>query len=163
MRIVLLNLILLLAGLSCISCRSTQDTESRNVVAYLQEPSSPEEGYTNLISNQLFAPGGIGIGCTPSPGELALRAILKSTNAPDIFKAVLQSGTGEGKLYALCGIRVTDRNEYTNYADAVGKTYTKVTTGSGCLIGFHENIADVVKRISDGNYDSYLQRDLAKP
>jgi hypothetical protein len=79
---------------------------------------------------------------------------MKTHDAPQIFKAILSPGaqaTIEGKLYALCGIRATDRAEFDKYASIVVENDTEATTMRGCCVG-KEKVADLVKQIRDGYY-----------
>jgi len=118
---------------------------------------SPQEGYQRLIAVKLFAFGGIGIAGQTSQGELAFRAVLKSNNAVEQFRAVLSEGTDAAKLYALCGIRVLDRSAFETEAAALRRANPAVTTMSGCMIG-HEKAGDVVQEIATGVYDLYLPK-----
>jgi hypothetical protein len=144
MRSVLSILILLFGGFWCVSCQSTHEP---------QNTWSGQEGYGHLIAAQRFSFGGVGYAGTTSTGEFGFRAVLRSHNAAELFKAAFSQATDEGKLYALCGIRVSDRSAFDSYATILSSTNSVVTTQSGCMIG-HERIAAVVKRIADGHYDS---------
>ena len=107
-----------------------------------------------------FALGGVGIDGRTSTGEFAFRAVLRSRSAPEIFGLVLSPGaqaTEEGRLYALCGIRATDRSAFDTYANIMLSTNAEVATQSGCIAG-HQRAADVVKRIADGAYDSHFSK-----
>ena len=147
MRSIVPALILLFAGVCCISCRTTHDPRAT---------WTPGEGYEYLIVARRFALGGVGPVAQTSTGEFAFRAVLRSRSAPDVFRLIFSPGaqaTEEGKLYALCGIRATDRAEFDQYAAMLMGTNAEVTTQSGCSVG-HERAANVVKRIADGVYDS---------
>jgi hypothetical protein len=98
----------------------------------------------------------VGASADTSAGELAFRSILRSRDPQQVFGLVLSRGTEEGKLYALCGIRATDRASFARYAAIVASTNAEVRTLSGC-IGSHEPAADVVGRIAAGVYDQYLR------
>ena len=103
-----------------------------------------------------FALGGVGASGDISTGEFAFRAVLRSRSAPELFKLVFSPGaqaTEEGKLYALCGIRATERAAFDQYAAALVSTNAEVTIQAGCSVG-HRKAADVVKRIADGVYDA---------
>jgi len=139
-------LLLLLAGLSCVSCKSTRDP---------RESWTAGEGYKYLIVARRFALGGVGVAGQTSTGEFAFQAVLKDRNAAHLFKAVFLQGTEEGKLYALCGVRVKDRSAFDGYASPVVSTNAEVTTQSGCTVR-HEKATDVVKRIREGFYDWHI-------
>jgi len=141
----------LLVASCCVSCRSTSDPRATWTSA---------EGYEYLIVSRRFALGGVGFAGATSTGEFAFRAVLRSRGAREVFKLVLSPGaqaTEEGKLYALCGIRATDRAAFDRYAAFVVSTNAEVTTQSGCIVS-HERVADVVKQIADGAYDSYCSK-----
>jgi hypothetical protein len=143
--------IFLLLASCCVSCRSTSDP---------RKTWTPAEGYEYLIVSRRFALGGVGITGDTSTGEFAFQAVLRSQSAAEVFKVVLSPGaraTEEGKLYALCGIRATDRVAFDRYAVIVASANAEVTTQSGCIVG-HERAADVIKRMADGVYDSYCSK-----
>lgn len=141
-------LLLLIVGLPCLSCRSTRDP---------REGWTPHEGYEYLIVARQFAFGGVGISGATSTGEFAFRAVLRSRDSAQIFKLVFSQGAEEGKLYALCGIRAAHLAAFDSYAKLIVSTNAEVTTMTGCIVG-HEKAADVVKRITDGDYDSHFSR-----
>ena len=102
-----------------------------------------------------FAFGGVGVAGQTSTGEFAFQAVLRDRSARQLFKAVYLQGTGEGKLYALCGIRVKDLNGFERFASPLVSTNAEVTTQSGCTVR-HERAADVLKRIREGFYDWHI-------
>jgi hypothetical protein len=116
---------------------------------------TPREGYEYLIVARRFAFGGVGIAGATSAGEYAFRAALRSRKPAQIFKSVFVQGTEEGKLYALCGIRASDRAAFDSYAKLLVSTNAEVTTMRGCIVG-HEKAAELVKQIAGGSYDSHL-------
>jgi hypothetical protein len=143
--------ILLIAGLSCVSCRSTHDPRAS---------WSPQEGYEYLIVARRFALGGVGVAGDTSTGEYAFRAVLRSRGASQVFKLIFSPGaqaTDEGKLYALCGIRATHRADFDSCAAVLVSTNPEVTTQSGCS-SIQEKAGDVVKRIGAGTYDVYFSK-----
>jgi hypothetical protein len=110
-----------------------------------------------LSNINCFAFGGVGYAGTISPGEVAFHAVLESTNALELFEAILANGTGEAKMYALCGVRRLDPKAFDDFARALKDADPKVRTMSGCL-ATEENASAVIKRIGDGTYDSYTKR-----
>ena len=107
-----------------------------------------------------FALSGVGFAGNTSTGEFAFRAVLRSRSAPEVFRLVFSPGaqaTEEGKLYALCGIRATDRSDFDSYAAILVGTNAEVTVQSGCIV-YEERAAEVVKRIRDGAYDSHFTK-----
>ncbi len=144
-------ILFLIATSGCVSSQPTPDPRAG---------WTPQEGYEYLLGAQGFAFGGIGFAGQTSTGEFAFQAVLRSPGATEVFKLILApraQATGEGKLYALCGIRATDRDEFDQYAATIASTDAKVNTESGCMIN-EEKVADVVKRITDGDFDSGLKQ-----
>jgi hypothetical protein len=151
MRSIISVFVLLVTALCCVSCRTTRDP---------RETWTPGEGYEYLIVARHFELGGVGVAADTSTGEFAFRAALRSRNPKVVFGLILSPGaqaTEEGKLYALCGVRATDRASFDRYAAIVAGTNAEVTTMSGCIVG-HERAADVVKRIAAGDYDQYFTK-----
>jgi hypothetical protein len=143
--------LLVLLGCCCVSCRSTHDP----IATW-----TPGEGFEYLIVARRFSLGGTGIDGRTSTGEYAFRAVLRGRNPPEIFKIILSPGaqaTEEGKLYALCGIRATDRSAFDRYATILVSTNAEVIIQSGCIVA-HAKAAEVVKRIGDGAYDSHFSK-----
>ena len=114
----------------------------------------------HLISAHSFAFGRIGAAGTISDGEFAIRAILKSPDAPQLFKTAYAQATAEGELYALCGIHATSPDSFDDYASPLRSETRNVKTLSGS-ISTNEPIADVVQRIGAGSYDRYFTNSLA--
>lgn len=144
-------LILLLAGLGCVSCRTRNSFVSW----------TPEEGHAYLVNARRFDFGPVGdMVAGTSPGEYACRAVLRSRNAPEIFKSILShrifdldEATDVGKLYALVGIRIKDRAEFEQYAKALTDIDGKVTVYAN-NIG-ETTVAFIVNQIRDGHYDGF--------
>ena len=149
MRSAIPLLLLALLPVCCLSCKSTRDPIAN---------WTPREGFEYLIVARRFSLGGVGFAGATSTGEYAFRAVLRSKSAAEVFKGLLSPGaqaTEEGKLYALCGIRTTDRPAFEHYASTLAGTNTTVTTQSGCIVD-REPASSVVKRIADGVYDAYI-------
>ena len=146
MRTLIPILISAFAGFCCVSCQSTRDPRSA---------WSSQEGYEHLIVAKCFSFGEVGFGGTTSTGEFAFRAVLRSRQASGLFKAAFAEATDEGKLYALCGIRLSDRSAFDSYATSLSSSNTIVIMQSGCMID-HGPATVVVKRIADGHYDSWF-------
>jgi len=151
MRSIVPIFLLLLCSFSGVSCRSTHDPRAT---------WTPFEGYEYLVVARRFAFGGVGAAGETSTGEYAFRAVLRAQNARAIFEAMLSPGaqaTGEGKLYALCGIRATDRSAFDRFSAILVSTDAEVTIQRGCCFS-REKIADIVKRIGDGVYDPHFSK-----
>jgi hypothetical protein len=160
-------LVLLFAAvaLSSTSCASRRHSQKMLPPVDPLEPEkswSSQEGMEHLIAARTFAFGGVGIVGTTSDGEYAFRAILKNPEAPTLFKTAYTQATVEGQLYALCGIRATDRSSFDDFASPLRSETRDVATMSG-RIATNEPIASVVKRIASGGYDQYFTNAPAAP
>jgi len=143
--------LLLLIGFCCPSCRTP-----RNPIATW----TPGEGYEYLIVARRFSLGPVSFDARTSTGEFAFRAVLRGQNARQIFKLILSPGaqaTEEGRLYALCGLRATDRAAFEEQATIMARNNPEVTTQSGCIVA-RGRAAEEIKRISEGAYDSYFAK-----
>jgi hypothetical protein len=139
------SLIALLAMVFCM------DMAAANTV-----PSpTPEQAAEQLQFTEIFAFGGVGYGNQMSSGEASFRAIMASTNALALFKSVLAYGSGEAKLYALCGIRQLAPKEFDACAAPVIASKEEISTQHGCMM-FHLLAGFVVGHIKNGLYDPYL-------
>ena len=125
----------------------------------LRPPGSPtaQQAYTNLLTVRRFAFGGVGYAGATSAGETAYRYIAASTNAFALFSAALTNGNAEAKLYALCGIRQFAPGTFKACAESLRTANPRVETLKGCIV-HHEFAADVIKRISAGDYDAYFDK-----
>jgi len=129
------------------------------------------KAYDELRETETFAMGGTGYAGTTSKGELALRQLIKETNAKEALLQLIEDATPEGGLYALVGLRGLDNEQFEAAAktfldkseaderDATGMSVPagSVKVMSGCLI-FVEKRATVVKNISSGQYDRYVEK-----
>jgi hypothetical protein len=122
-----------------------------------QGSNSVQTAHEQLLNIKCFAFGGVGYAGTTSPGEIAFRAVLESTNALELFETTLSKGSDEAKLYALCGIRSLNKESFNAAAKSLKATNPKVTTMSGCLVT-EEKVSVVIRRIADGAYDGYSKR-----
>jgi|GEM_PF-2003963 len=122
-----------------------------------QGSNSVQTAHEQLLNIKCFAFGGVGYAGTTSPGEIAFRAVLESTNALELFETTLSKGSDEAKLYALCGIRSLNKESFNASAKALKEADPKVRTMSSCL-ATEEKASVVIKRIADGIYDNYGKR-----
>jgi hypothetical protein len=143
------------------SCQGIRDSDSwlasGNGEFEVKEAWTPREGYEHLCTVKKFAFGGVGYAGMTSEGEFAFRAVLKSPKAAEIFRDACLRATDEGKLYALCGLRQTDREAYDHYVAMFRVETRKVRTQSGCM--WSEKPMDtVVQEIVNGSYDSHFAK-----
>ena len=98
------------------------------------------KAYQSLLKEKLFAIGGIGYGGTTSPGEKALDVLVEEKDSSDAFRSLIRSGSVEGGLYGLFGLRMIEcdcfAKELATYRAmhfASDNTET-LSTQSGCLL-----------------------------
>lgn len=121
-----------------------------------------DDAVASLGHAKLFAFGGIGVAGTKSEGEKLFERVMASPDALTHFRSVLKSGTSEGRLYALCGLRALDKAAFTDSASSMkSDTKTTVQTAAGCMIS-HQLVSSVVSNIEKGNYDHYLSKKRAE-
>jgi hypothetical protein len=153
----ILAFLLAALALSSTSCASRRHAHQMPPPVDPLEPQkswSSQEGMEHLIGVRSFA-FGTNIDGMTSDGEYAFRAVLKSPEAPTLFKTAYQQATVEGQLYALCGIRFTDRSSFDDFASPLRSQTRDVTTMSGST-ATNEPIASAVQRIASGGYDRYF-------
>lgn len=74
--------------------------------------AEPSDADSTLRKAGSFAMGGVGVAGTMSPGERALREVLKKSDAAVRLESMLPQASPAGQLYALLGLRARDRNAY---------------------------------------------------
>jgi len=129
------------------SAETNKQTHDQIVVAACQ----------TLTTCKLFAFGGVGYAGTISDGEKAFHTVAASTNAVELFRALLKQGTVEGKMYGLCGIRRLAPQSFKTEAEPVRTEKEVVATMSGCERA-DERTAEVITRIRSGSYDLYFAK-----
>ena len=120
-----------------------------------QTPSgvSPEalRALRTLESVPYFATGGVGGAGVTSPGEAALRVLLKQEKPEPLLRGLLKTASSAGKLYALLGLKQSGQTKaFEQVAAELGKNKTPVETMRGCL-GSRETVAVVAARIKKGD------------
>lgn len=146
-----------------ISCASRRQKAPPPVI----DPSEPRkswssaEGVEHLLVARRFA-FGPDINGGISDGEYAFRAVLKSPEAPTMFKTAYGQATTEGQLYALCGVRAAGRDSFEDYASPL-RNETRLVMAQSGGITTNEPIADVVQRIAAGDYDRYFTNWIVTP
>jgi hypothetical protein len=102
--------------------------------------------YQKLLGAKLFSIGGIGYSGVISPYEKALRTLLKEENAVEACRWLLREARPAGRLFALYGLRLTDRETFQREADTYKRSAESagiVRTMSGC-IGGERSIREVI-------------------
>lgn len=120
-----------------------------------QNPDAATQAEQALKEPGVFAIGGIGDSGATSQGEKALRVLLKQKGSSTIFRRLLKSAKPSGQLYALLGLRQSDRDTYTKEAPSYTNRTEKVKVMEGCEL-FESPVSDIARRIAAGEYDKYL-------
>jgi hypothetical protein len=126
------------------------------LLAFTSFAESPTAENT-LGEASYFALGPVSIGAFMSPGERALRDILKRDDATVQLEAIFHHASPAGQLYLLLGLKLHDPAAYEQAVEALRKDDPEIDVRQGCggeKKSFHAVAAD----IRDGTYDSYLSR-----
>jgi hypothetical protein len=127
----------------------------------LLNAAEPSDADSTLRKVSSFAMGGVGVTGTMSPGERALRDVLKKSDAVARLESMLPQASPAGQLYALLGLRARDRDTYKQALIKYGQSDASVQTMRGCILR-NESFAALVNQIDHGDYDESLSRDWPK-
>lgn len=119
--------------------------------------TKPQNAYTELLTIEYFAFGGVGFAGQISDGESAFRIILSSPKAKKYFELVLSKSSMPAKLYALCGLRELDTTLFLQKVKYYSDTTVRVSTMRGCIRD-DERFIDIVQEIRTGFYDLLIHR-----
>ncbi len=105
----------------------------------------------------VFAFGGVGFIGKTSQGELDFRIV--ESQSPEVaaenFEKIFANGDDAAKIYALIGLRQFNKNRSNELFQSLEHSQEKVYTMRGCIMG-PQSLADIVKAVHSGSYDSYL-------
>ena len=118
---------------------------------------SVKDAYLQFLDVEIFAFGGVGVANRPSQGEILFQAVAARTNALNLFTAAMTNGTAAAQLYSLCGIHKLAPTKYDAHAKDLMSSSDEVETLRGCIM-VDETVPTVVKRISMGDYDKYVEK-----
>jgi hypothetical protein len=107
-----------------------------------------------------FAVGGVGVAARMSPGEEALRVLLKHKQGVPALRAVLKEGNIQGQLYALLGLKKLAPAEFAKAVVPYRASRTPVAVLSGCMME-EEPVSVIVKRIETNAYGLILDREAS--
>jgi hypothetical protein len=97
-----------------------------------------------LVEAERFETGFVGFAGSPSSYINRFNTVLRETEAARLFKYIFDEGSTAGKLYALSGLYLTDREEFNRAADIMKKSGQTVQVLNGCLIS-DESVAKIVE------------------
>jgi hypothetical protein len=119
------------------------------------DSAKTQEAYQKLLSAHIFAFGGTGFAGTISAEEKAFHTIAASPNGAELFSKLLEKGTSEAQMYALCGIRKLTPDKLTAASNSFRPADAEVHTMSGCILS-KLSTSNVVKLITVGSYDLHM-------
>lgn len=121
--------------------------------------SDGRQAYLKLLRAPMFSIGPVGFAAQVSESELALRALLNEREVIPALKDLVAKASTEGKMYALYGLHLKDREIFKQEAEQYKKQQeagTKVSTQSGCIV-MQEQGDFIVAQIEAGQYDLYFK------
>ncbi len=124
-----------------------------------ERPKSTDEPVDALKKASLFCIGGFGYAGTISPGEKALRELMKRTDAKSALIKLLDEATPEGQMYALAGLKTIAPAEFKARLKAYRTRSGQVRTARGCIVT-DEPVSQVVKEVEAGQFDLLPDREL---
>lgn len=90
--------------------------------------------YSMLKSSSMFADGPVGIAARIPPSVHAYDRLKASPFAEQIFKALEQNGTNEGKMYALKALQNLDADYFNSLAEKYQTSNEKANCQYGCIV-----------------------------
>ena len=113
--------------------------------------SSADLRERRIAKARLFVIGDFtGIAGGPGYEERQLRLLLKEPDAASRMRRILATGTPEGQMYGLYGLRRLGDPAFESYATALEHSPGAICTTT-LVIGFHKSKAEVENRIRE-NY-----------
>ena len=97
-----------------------------------------------LVKAERFETGSVGYAGTPSSYISNFNTIAREKEAAAIFKYIFDKGSTAGKLYALNGLYLTDREAFDRSAVILKKSDAIVQVLNGCLM-WDESVAKIVE------------------
>lgn len=111
-----------------------------------------EEAYSTLVQATCFSYGGLGYsGTTIDDRYAAFYTLYSSSDALNYFKGMEKEGTNEGKLFALCGLYLLDKEYYNSVAEKYLSREEPVMYQSGCL-RWEDKLCDIIKSDIETGY-----------
>jgi hypothetical protein len=132
-------------------------------IFHLLPPSAAgQHAVERLASVHTFSFGPTGYAGSIPEREDEFFAILSSRHSLRLFCDLYERGTPEGKLYALCGLRLA-HGDFDAYAARFVQETTNVITQGGC-IGSTSSSSDAILAIRQGAIEGYLplRREIEK-
>jgi|SRR5579871_2667152 len=110
-----------------------------------------KKAYTTLQSAPYFAIGGVGYAGIISEREKAMRVLIKQKHGIEAFQAIVKEGKMEGRLYALLGLKLLDKNAFQKALNPFLISKATATIMRGCIQS-ERPVSDIAKDIEKGVY-----------
>lgn len=116
----------------------------------------PDRYHEFLLKTRVFESRFVGGGGTRSNGSNAFQVILRQPERKECFHDLLERAHLAGKLYALCGLHLIDRDAYEAAVKPYRDSKEPVSGLIGCLGGGYK-VGDLIRRIDSGSLPRELQ------
>lgn len=120
------------------------------------ENNPPSKSFQKLAKASFFSMGGVGFAGVISKEQLALEELLKTDDAESQLKELLQKAKMEGKVYALLGLYIKNKQLYDEKVQPFRKMDVKITVQQGCIVSEAE-LTKVIVDIEKGSYSIYFK------
>jgi hypothetical protein len=117
--------------------------------------SKARQAHDTLLRASIFSIGPVGYAAQVSETELSLRRLVEEKEAIAVLTDLLAHATPEGKMYALYGLYVKDREVFNRAVKRYKGEHDlekEVGTQSGCIV-MTTYAKTVITKIETGQYD----------
>jgi hypothetical protein len=109
-----------------------------------------------LAGVKAFSLGGVGFVNSIPEREDWFFAILSSRHSDRLFRELFEQGTSEAKVYALAGLRLTDREGFKERAEGFLCEGSEVRTQRGCIRNYR-TADELVAGLEGGEMERYMK------
>lgn len=122
----------------------TNEEDDSSEIGDPKNPPTREAAVSLLLGTNTFAGHMIRDGGDISAQVVAFQVILRDPDAAAAFRWLLQNANTAGRLYALCGLRMTDRTTFDQVVGSYRTDKSEVRAMFGC-IGAPMQVKDIVE------------------
>jgi hypothetical protein len=122
----------------------------------VQAGDSADAALVSLAKVDIFAFGGVGYAGVISQGEKDYRVIMSRPSALADFEKLLAVANAQGRLYALVGIRILNKDRFKQLFQSLNSATDEVTTEKGCIVD-RQPFGIVLKQIDHDEYAKYTR------
>ncbi|HUN80985.1 MAG TPA: hypothetical protein VMV81_05680 [Phycisphaerae bacterium] len=98
---------------------------------------SREQAFEFLLNTDVFAASKVGFGMETPEQVVAFRKLLAEPDAAEVFNDLVYRARLAGQMYALCGLRITDRPTFDRLVERYRSSDEMVRSIEGCIGGGH--------------------------